>query len=256
MNQQLECHPNSGTVDQKAALRITNLCKTYGNKHVLKNVSFEVPKGGITGFLGPNGAGKSTTIKIIAGLVAPTSGSVEIEGVVMDGKSTEIFQKLGIMFEAPTFYNYLTARRNFTLLSRLQSNKAVDIDHILKIVGLGRSADIKVGEFSQGMRQRLGIGQALLAEPEFLILDEPTNALDPIGRKEIKDLIRRLAQVEKMTVFISSHLLSEIEQICTHAVIIHEGKILAAADIDTLRKSGIQTLEDHFLQLIEKENQC
>lgn len=134
--------------------------------------------------------------------------------------------------------------------------QAVDIDHILKIVGLARSSDIKVGEFSQGMRQRLGIGQALLAQPEFLILDEPTNAIDPLGRKEIKDLIRRLAQVEKMTVFISSHLLSESEQICTHAVIIHEGRILAADGIDALRKSGVQTLEDHFLQLIEKENQC
>jgi ABC-type multidrug transport system ATPase subunit len=243
-------------MNQKAALRVTNLCKTYGKKNVLQNLSFEVQKGGITGFLGPNGAGKSTTIKIIAGLVAPTSGTVEIEGAVMNGSATAVFQKLGIMFEAPTFYNYLTARQNYTLLTRLQHNKAVDIDHILKIVGLSGSADTKVGEFSQGMRQRLGIGQALLVQPEFLILDEPTNALDPLGRKEIKNLIQHLAQTEKMTVFISSHLLSEIEQICTHAVIIHEGKILAAAAIDELKKHGIGTLEDCFLKLIEKENQC
>ncbi len=256
MNQQPECHPITGALNQKAALRITNLCKTYGKKNVLKNLTFEVPKGGITGFLGPNGAGKSTTIKIIAGLVAPTSGTVEIEGVVTNGKSTAVFQKLGIMFEAPTFYNYLTARQNYILLTRLQQNKVVDIDHILKTVGLSRSADIKVGEFSQGMRQRLGIGQALLVQPEFLILDEPTNALDPLGRKEIKNLIQHLAKSEKMTIFISSHLLSEIEQICTHAVIIHEGRILAAAAIDDLREHGIETLEDYFLKLIEKENQC
>ncbi len=259
MNQEPECHPVTGTFNQnnkKAALRIKNLCKTYGKKKVLKNLNFEVPKGGITGFLGPNGAGKSTTIKIIAGLVAPTSGKVEIEGVVMNGNSTAVFQKLGIMFEAPTFYNYLTARQNYELLTRLQQNNAVDIDHILKIVGLSGSADIKVGEFSQGMRQRLGIGQALLVQPEFLILDEPTNALDPLGRKEMKNLILHLAQTEKITIFISSHLLSEIEQICTHAVIIHEGKILAAAAIDELREHGIQTLEDYFLKLIEKENQC
>jgi ABC-type multidrug transport system ATPase subunit len=243
-------------MNQKAALRVTNLCKTYGKKNVLKNITFEVPKGGITGFLGPNGAGKSTTIKIIAGLVAPTSGTVEIEGVVMNGNSTAVFQKLGIMFEAPSFYNYLTARQNYALLIQLQHNKAVDIDHILKIVGLSGSSDIKVGEFSQGMRQRLGIGQALLAKPEFLILDEPTNALDPLGRKEIKNLIQHLVQSEKMTIFISSHLLSEIEQICTHAVIIHEGKILASAAIDELRQHNIQTLEDYFLKLIEKENQC
>lgn len=256
MNQESECRPITGTLNQKAALRIQNLCKTFGKKKVLKNLNFEVPKGGITGFLGPNGAGKSTTIKIIAGLVASTSGTVEIEGVAMNGNSTAVFQKLGIMFEAPTFYNYLTARQNYVLLTRLQQNNAVDIDHILKIVGLSGSADVKVGEFSQGMRQRLGIGQALLVQPEFLILDEPTNALDPLGRKEIKNLIIHLAQSEKMTIFISSHLLSEIEQVCTHAVIINEGKILASASIDELREHGVQTLEDYFLELIEKENQC
>ncbi len=241
---------------QTAALRVTNLCKTFGKKKVLKNLNFEVSKGGIIGFLGPNGAGKSTTIKIIAGLVAPTSGTVEIEGKVMNGRSLAVFQKLGIMFEAPTFYNYLTARQNYMLLTRLQQNNVVDIDHILKIVGLSESADVKVGEFSQGMRQRLGFGQALLVQPEFLILDEPTNALDPMGRKEMKNLIQRLAQSEKMTIFISSHLLLEIEQICTHAVIIHEGKILAADAINDLKEHGIQTLEDYFLQLIEKENRC
>jgi ABC-type multidrug transport system ATPase subunit len=255
MNHAPECQPITGTFNQTAGLRITNLCKTFGKKKVLKNLNFEVPKGGITGFLGPNGAGKSTTIKIIAGLVAPTSGTVEIDGVLMNGNST-VFQKLGIMFEAPTFYNFLTARQNFKLLTRLQKNTEVDIDHILKIVGLSGSADVKVGEFSQGMRQRLGIGQALLVQPEFLILDEPTNALDPLGRKEIKNLIIHLSQSEKMTIFVSSHLLSEIEQICTHAVIINEGKILAAAGIDELRKHGVQTLEDYFLELIEKENQC
>ena len=122
MNQQPECHPITGSVNQQAALRITNLCKTFGKKKVLKNLNFEVPKGGITGFLGPNGAGKSTTIKIIAGLVAPTSGTVEVEGVVMNGNSTAVFEKLGIMFEAPMFYNYLTARQNYTLLTRLQQN--------------------------------------------------------------------------------------------------------------------------------------
>lgn len=246
-----------GTSDQHPAqntgLRVTNLCKTFGNKKVLNHLNFEVPKAGITGFLGPNGAGKSTTIKIIAGLVAPTSGTVEIQGVPMNGNSTEVFEKLGIMFEAPTFYNYLTARQNYELLIRLQQNKGVDVDNILKIVGLSGSADVKVGEFSQGMRQRLGIGQALLVQPELLILDEPTNALDPLGRKEMKNLIQRLAQTEKMTIFVSSHLLSEIEQICTHAVIINEGKILAADAIDALREHGIQTLEDYFLQLIEKE---
>lgn len=256
MNQTPECQPVFGTFNQKAALRITNLCKTFGKKNVLKNLNFEVPKGGITGFLGPNGAGKSTTIKIIAGLVAPTSGTVEIEGIPMNGNSSAVFKKLGIMFEAPAFYNYLTARQNYALLTRLQQNKAVDIDHILKIVGLSGSADVRVGEFSQGMRQRLGIGQALLVQPELLILDEPTNALDPLGRKEMKNLILHLARTEKMTIFISSHLLSEIEQICTHAVIIHEGKILAADAINALREHGSQTLEDYFLELIEKENQC
>ncbi len=253
MNSSSENHP---VPDSPPGLRITNLCKSFGKKKVLKNLNFEVPKGGITGFLGPNGAGKSTTIKIFAGLVAPTSGTVEIEGVLMNGNSSAVYQKLGIMFEAPTFYNYLTARQNYALLTRLQTNKAADIDHILKLVGLSGAADTKVGEFSQGMRQRLGIGQALLVRPELLILDEPTNALDPLGRKEIKNLIVHLSRSEKMTVFVSSHLLAEIEQVCTHAVIINEGKILAAASIDELREHGVQTLEDYFLELIEKENQC
>jgi ABC-type multidrug transport system ATPase subunit len=238
------------SMNQKAALRITNLCKDFGKKHVLKNLTFDVPKGGITGFLGPNGAGKSTTIKIIAGLVAPTSGTVEIEGVNIKDTSA-VFRKLGILFEAPAFYNYLTARQNYRLLTQLQHNRAVDIDSILHIVGLSGAADTHVGEFSQGMRQRLGIGQALLIQPEFLILDEPTNALDPLGRKEIKDLIRRLVQVEKMTVFISSHLLSEIEEICTHAVIIHQGEILDAIDVEAMKNHGLCTLEDYFLKLIE-----
>lgn len=256
MKTDLQNDPVSAPLKQKAALRITNLCKNFGKKMVLDNLTFEVPKGSITGFLGPNGAGKSTTIKIIAGLVAPTSGTIEINGMVKNSASAGIYQKLGIMFEAPAFYNYLTARQNFMLLQKLQPNKAVDIDHTLKTVGLSGSADTKVGEFSQGMRQRLGIGQALLIQPEFLILDEPTNALDPLGRIEIKDLIRNLALKEKMTVFISSHLLLEIEQICTHAVIIHEGKILSTAKIDALREHGLKTLEEYFFQLIEKETQC
>lgn len=254
MNQHPQCHSIKDSVNYNAALRVTNLCKNFGKKRVLKNLTFDVPKGGITGFLGPNGAGKSTTIKIIAGLVAPTSGTVEIQGVSINGNASVVFQKLGIMFEAPTFYNYLTARQNYKLLTQLQHNKSVDIDHIFQIVGLSGAMDTKVGEFSQGMRQRLGIGQALLVQPEFLILDEPTNALDPLGRKEIKDLIRRLVQVEKMTVFISSHLLSEIEEICTHAVIIHRGEILDAMEIDAARKQGIGTLEDYFLKLIEGKN--
>ena len=133
MNQKSECAPVNGIFNQKAGLCITNLCKMFGKKKVLKNLNFEVPKGGITGFLGPNGAGKSTTIKIIAGLVAPTSGSVEIEGVLMYGNSA-VFQKLGIMFEAPAFYNYLTARQNYELLTRLQKNTKVDIDHIINIL--------------------------------------------------------------------------------------------------------------------------
>jgi ABC-2 type transport system ATP-binding protein len=231
-------------------ISVQHLSKNYGKKSILKDLSFEAQKGEITGFLGPNGAGKSTTIKIIAGLVSPASGSVTIDGINMKTDFDEGIQKLGIMFEAPSFYNYLTARKNLEILNQYQGYLHDDILEILDLVGLEASVSTKVGEFSQGMRQRLGIAQALLGKPEILILDEPTNALDPLGRKEVKDLIVALAKNEKMTIFVSSHLLGEMEQICTHAVIINQGRIIASKPVAECTQNNRITLEEYFLELI------
>jgi ABC-2 type transport system ATP-binding protein len=233
-------------------IRVEHLSKKYGKKLILDDLSFEAQKGEITGFLGPNGAGKSTTIKIIAGLVSPEPGTVIIDGINMKSDFDEGIKKLGIMFEAPSFYNYLSAKKNLEILNQYQGYQQDNILELLDLVGLEASASTKVGEFSQGMRQRLGIAQALLAKPEILILDEPTNALDPLGRKEVKDLIVALAKNEKITIFVSSHLLGEMEQICTHAVIINKGQIIASKTVAECTKNGKVSLEDYFLELIKK----
>ncbi len=232
-------------------LKLTDVCKNYGKKKILKNLSFEVKKGEIIGFLGPNGAGKSTTIKIISRLVAPTSGTIELGRGNIADNSTDAYEKLGVMFEAPAFYNYLSARKNLDILRRLSKKKTADIDEALTISGLMNAADVKVGEFSQGMRQRLGIAQAILTKPELLILDEPTNALDPAGRKEMKSLIKTLSEKYHITIFLSSHLLAEIEQVCSRVIIINQGEIITSKTMDDLRNDGVTSLEDFFMELTQ-----
>ncbi len=232
-------------------LKLTDICKNYGKKKILKNLSFEVKKGEIIGFLGPNGAGKSTTIKIISRLVAPTSGTIELDGRKITDRAVNGYEKLGVMFEAPAFYNYLSARKNLDILRRLSKNKSADIDEALTISGLMSHADVKVAEFSQGMRQRLGIAQAILTKPELLILDEPTNALDPAGRKEMKSLIKTLSEKYHITIFLSSHLLAEIEQVCTRVIIIHQGEIIITKTMDELKNDGVTSLEDFFMELTQ-----
>ena len=235
-------------------LKVINLCKKIGKKQLLNDISFSIHKGEIIGFLGHNGAGKSTTIKIIAGLVTPSSGTVEIDNTRVSKRSPEGLKKLGIMFEAPMFYNFMTGRKNMQILNRYAGRKNDYISEVLKIVGLSNAADVKVGEYSQGMRQRLGIAQALVAKPELLILDEPTNALDPSGRKEMKDLIQKLAFEDQITIFLSSHLLTEIEQVCTRVIIINKGKIIASKEMTELREEGVTSLENYFLELTERKN--
>lgn len=239
------------TPDQATILKITDICKNYGKKKILKNLSFEVKKGEIIGFLGPNGAGKSTTIKIISKLVYPTSGSVQLNGIPLYDNGAGAMDKLGVMFETPSFYNYLTAYKNLDILRRLSNVQSADIDEALRITGLSEHADVKVREFSQGMRQRLGIAQAILTRPDLLILDEPTNALDPAGRKEMKELIRSLAYNHHITIFLSSHLLAEIEQVCTRVIIINRGEIITSKTMNQLENEGITSLEEYFMELTQ-----
>jgi len=222
----------------------TNLTKNYGNRCVVDDLDLRVCEGDVYGFLGPNGAGKSTTIRMLTGLVRPSSGNIQVMGRDMPAQRSCILREVGALVESPAFYKYLSARDNLTIFSKLSGE--YDSDHItrvLDIVGLLSRANDKVKTFSHGMRQRLGIAQALLPSPKLVILDEPTNGLDPQGMKDVRELIKRLAHEEKVTVFLSSHLLNEVEQVCTRVGIINRGKLVAEGDVAELLRTEVEDVE-------------
>ena len=195
-------------------LRTYNLTKAFDTKEVVSNVNMSIKKGEIYVFLGPNGAGKTTVMKIITNLIKPTAGDIEIFGEKLTNTSYEILKRIGTIIEYPVFYEKLTGRENLELHCEYMGfhNKKV-IDETLKLVNLGRIEGKKVKNFSLGMKQRLGIARAIITKPELLILDEPFNGLDPIGIKEQRELFKMLCEEYGITILISSHILSEIEQI-------------------------------------------
>ncbi|QEK13129.1 ABC transporter ATP-binding protein [Crassaminicella thermophila] len=220
-------------------LKTVNLTKKYKNKTAVDNLNIHIKKGEIYGFLGENGAGKTTTIRMIMGLVKPTGGSIEIFGENITSKKNQYLERIGSIIEFPGFYPNLTAKENLEIHRRLmgvQGKKC--IDEALDISGITQAKNRKVKEFSLGMKQRLGIARALLHHPELLILDEPTNGLDPIGIKEIRELILELSSKKNITVLISSHNLSEIQQIATTIGIIHEGRLIEEIDFHTLQNKN------------------
>lgn len=224
-------------------LKIKNLNKSFGKKKILKNVSFNVNKGDILGFIGPNGAGKTTTIKMILGLQSINSGTVTINGYDIKKNFEKAIEKVGTIVENPDLYMYLSGYDNLKLISNLYKN--VDkkrIDEVIKIVKLETRINDKVSKYSLGMRQRLGIAQALLHKPNLLILDEPTNGLDPEGIKELRDIIKRLATKEKVGVVISSHNLSELESFCNKIVIIKNGEI-----VETNELKKVKNIEESYI---------
>ncbi|HKL13621.1 MAG TPA: ABC transporter ATP-binding protein [Halanaerobiales bacterium] len=209
-------------------LKIENLQKSFGNHKAVKNVNLEVKKGDIFGFLGPNGAGKSTTIRMILGLVIPDDGKITIDGLDVKKNFKIALRKVGTMVETPSFYEYLTGYENLRLSANLYKEVSyIDIKNLLKKVGLKERKDNKVQTYSVGMKQRLGLARALLNNPQLLILDEPTSGLDPQGKKEIRELIKNLAETENITFFICTHQLNEVEQICNRVAILQEGRIIA-----------------------------
>jgi ABC-type multidrug transport system ATPase subunit len=220
----------------EVALRTINLTKQYGQRLAVNDLSLEVKRGEIFGFLGPNGAGKTTTIRMALGLIRPTAGSVEILGQDVITKRAEILPRVGALIETPALYLYLSGRDNLRAIgSALGGVSAKRIDAVLEVVGLaGRQKD-KVRTYSLGMKQRLGIAMALLQEPDVLILDEPTNGMDPAGIVEMRDLVHALARAGK-TIFISSHLLAEVQQICTRVAIISQGKLVTESSIADLTR--------------------
>ena len=215
-------------------LRLRALTRRYGARLAVNGLTLEVRRGEIFGFLGPNGAGKTTTIRMALGLIAPTSGSVEILGEEVATHGARVLPRVGALVETPALYTFMSGRDNLTAVaSVLGGVPAGRIDTVLELVNLaGRQRD-RVKTYSLGMKQRLGVAIALLQDPELLILDEPANGLDPAGIVEMRDLLRQLAAAGK-TVFISSHVLAEVQQICTRVAIIHLGQLVREASVDEL----------------------
>jgi ABC-type multidrug transport system ATPase subunit len=216
-------------------LQTDQLIKRFGSVQALDGLSIQVHKGEVYGFLGPNGAGKTTAIGIMLGLLHATSGQVELLHERVTPSRTSVLQHVGSLYSSPGFIPYLTGRDNLRLLAQLHPGVAEDrIDAVLKIAGITNAAGRKVKGYSSGMKQRLAIAAALLHEPQILILDEPTNGLDPAGMREVRLLLRSLADAGT-TVFLSSHLLHEVEQICDRVAVLHYGKIVAEGAVVELR---------------------
>ena len=208
-------------------LECKDLCKDFGKKKILKNVSLKIEEGDILGFIGPNGAGKTTTIKLILGLQGITKGTVLINGYDIQKNFTNAIEKVGAIVENPDMYMYLSGYDNLKLVANLYKGITKErIEKVVKLVKLENRINDKVSKYSLGMRQRLGIAQAILHNPKLLILDEPTNGLDPEGIKEMRELLVKLAQEEKMAILISSHNLAELDNFCNKVCIIKNGEVI------------------------------
>jgi len=225
-------------------LKTNNLTKAYNGKEVVSNVNMSVKKGEIYGFLGPNGAGKTTLMRMITNLVKPTSGEIEIFGEKLKDTSYEVLKRLGTIIEYPVFYEKLSAKENLELHCEYMGyfdKKA--IDKALDLVGLKNIDNKSVKDFSLGMKQRLGIARAITTKPEFLILDEPINGLDPIGIKEFRDLFKMLSKEYGITILISSHILAEIEQIADTIGVINNGRLIEEVPMESIRSGNTEYIE-------------
>ena len=212
-----------------------DLCKQYGNALRVAHLDLNVPEGSVYGFLGPNGAGKSTTLKMILGLVQPTAGSIRVLGKQMNrANRLAVLRQVGSLIESPSYYGHLTGEENLRIVQTLRGVPEKRIREVLQIVRLDGQRGKKVAHYSLGMKQRLGLAAALLGYPRLLILDEPTNGLDPAGIQEMRELIRSLPGRFGMTVVVSSHLLSEIDQMADHAAIIREGELVFQDTLEAL----------------------
>lgn len=219
------------------------LCKQYGKILRVKDLDLKVQEGVVYGFLGPNGAGKSTTMKMILGLAKPTAGSITVFGKEINSRNRlSILTDVGSLIESPSYYGHLTGTENLRIISTLKGVPDKDIDRVLQIVRLENQKEKKVQQYSMGMKQRLGLACALLGNPKLLILDEPTNGLDPAGIQEMRELICSLPQQYGMTVMVSSHLLSEIDQMATNVGIISRGELVFQDSLSTLHERSRPTI--------------
>lgn len=235
-------------------LKVININKKYGDFEVLKNICFEIKKGSIYGFLGPNGAGKTTTMNILSGLIDFNSGEVYLDGEDFKKNKRQLLKKVGYLPQNPVFYNYMNANEYLHFIGEIANMPEKNIKErtteLLDIVRLTESAKRKIGQYSGGMKQRLGIAVALFNKPEIVFLDEPTSALDPEGRMEILEFIKDLKS-SGTTVFLSTHILSDIERVCDEVSILDKGQILISDNLENLKNKYIQPIFD-----IEFEKKC
>jgi len=235
-------NPKSISMEKEVLLELECVSKRYGEVNAVNNLSLRVYKNDVYGFLGPNGAGKSTSIRMILSLITPDSGKIRLFGKDLSTDRYGTLSRVGALVEKPDFYPYLSARKNLEILGKLSNvkNLHAKIDEVLDLVKLRGRQDSKVKTFSQGMRQRLGIAQSVLHDPELIILDEPGNGLDPQGQKEMRSLIQKLNSERGITFVISSHILAEIEQLANRMIIINKGEKLVEGDVsELLSGSGI-----------------
>lgn len=226
-------------------LETKNLTKSFGLRKAVDGLNLEIPDGSVYGFLGPNGSGKSTTIRMMTGLISPDEGEVYIQGNSVQTLGNKALSSVGALIERADFHKHLSGKTNLEMLARMDGTDMSRVQTVLDRTGLGNRGKDKVKTYSQGMKQRLGIAQALLSNPRLLILDEPTNGLDPQGMKEVRDLVRELSS-EGITIFISSHLLDEVQKICSHVAMISQGKLKTAGPIeDLLKDSDLLMTEIH-----------
>ncbi|MEG0307528.1 MAG: ABC transporter ATP-binding protein [Clostridium sp.] len=238
----------------KAVLELKNVSKIMGSAKLVEDISFVVNEGEIFGFLGPNGAGKTTTIKMITGLYSISEGEIYIDGKSVKKEFEKALQGVGGIIENPEMYGYLSGRDNLRLYAKMHGGiKKERIDEVVNLVKLGNRINDKVSKYSLGMRQRLGVAQALLHKPKLLILDEPTNGLDPMGIKELRQMLRQLSQSEGLSVLVSSHLLSEMELMCDRFGIIDGGKMIDIKTIGDIRKNESKDIKTYLIDVNDKE---
>ncbi|MFD1395841.1 ABC transporter ATP-binding protein [Kroppenstedtia eburnea] len=235
-------------------LEVKGLSKKVRGRTLLNEVGFTVQSGEICGLLGPNGAGKTTLIRVMTGLIRPTAGSIRVAGVEVHRERSRALGKMGAIVENPIFFPYMSGRDNLSNLALLDPGlpkKKISsrVEEVLKVVDLAGRADDKVGTYSLGMKQRLGIAQALLGEPEMIILDEPANGLDPIGMRQLRELILKLNREAGITFLVSSHLLDEIQRICNRLVVIKDGAVIWQGETADLSGSD-GDLEEAFVELV------
>lgn len=233
-------------------LEVSELKKTLGKREIIKGVSFTIKRGEIFGFLGANGAGKTTTIRMLVGLVKPDSGTIKICGYDLKNETNKALNEVGAVVENPELYLYLSGRENLMQIARIRKVSKKDIEETIKLVGLEGRIDDKVKRYSLGMKQRLGLAASLLSKPKLLILDEPTNGLDPSGILDFREVVQKAARERDMAVFVSSHILSEVQNLCDKVAFINDGVIKSVEEIN--RDTHSMETDSDAVCLVSRDN--